>query len=145
VSVVTARIQVRRGTAAEWTAANPVLAEGELAFETDTGITKIGDGATEYTDLPAYATYDQMVEALEDAQAARTGAEDARDAAVAAVKDRRHEWGPPYSYCGTAPGGSLETAEVWTVKRITVASDGSTTTATASNIAWTARATATYA
>lgn len=84
MSVITARIQVRRGTAAEWTAANPVLAEGELAFETDTGVTKIGDGATEYDDLPAYATYDQMVAALEDAQAARTGAETAESNAVAA-------------------------------------------------------------
>lgn len=79
MSVVTARIQVRRGTAAEWTAANPVLSEGELAFETDTGITKIGDGATEYADLPSYATYDQMVEALGDTQTAR-------DAALAAAE-----------------------------------------------------------
>lgn len=79
MSVVTARIQVRRGTAAEWTAANPVLSEGELAFEVDTGITKIGDGATEYLDLPSYATYDQMVEALGDTQAAR-------DAALAAAE-----------------------------------------------------------
>jgi hypothetical protein len=68
VTVVTAKIQVRRGTAAEWAAANPVLAQGEMSYETDTGLTKVGDGATEYADLPAYATYDQMVQALEDAQ-----------------------------------------------------------------------------
>lgn len=37
-------IQIRRGTAAEWTAANPVLASGELGLETDTGKIKVGDG-----------------------------------------------------------------------------------------------------
>lgn len=36
------KIQVRRGTAAEWTAANPTLATGEIGFETDTGKVKIG-------------------------------------------------------------------------------------------------------
>jgi len=37
-------IQIRRGTAAEWTSANPVLADGELGLETDTGKIKVGDG-----------------------------------------------------------------------------------------------------
>jgi len=92
VSVVTAKIQVRRGTAAEWTAVNPVLAEGELSFETDTGITKIGDGETEYADLPSYATYDQMVETFADIETARdaalaaaSAADDDADRAVAAA------------------------------------------------------------
>ena len=39
------RIQLRRGTAAEWTAANPILAVGELGLETDTERFKIGTGA----------------------------------------------------------------------------------------------------
>lgn len=46
------RIQPRRGTSAEWAAANPVLAEGELGFETDTQRSKRGDGATPWNDLP---------------------------------------------------------------------------------------------
>jgi hypothetical protein len=46
-----ARIQFRRGTAAEWTSANPTLAVGELGFETDTSKFKIGDGATAWTSL----------------------------------------------------------------------------------------------
>ena len=37
------QLQFRRGTAAEWYAANPVLAAGELAIETDTSYLKIGD------------------------------------------------------------------------------------------------------
>ena len=40
------KIQVRRGTAAQWTTANPVLASGEIGFETDTNKFKIGDGTT---------------------------------------------------------------------------------------------------
>lgn len=39
-------IQLRRGTAAAWTAANPTLADGEPGYETNTGREKRGDGAT---------------------------------------------------------------------------------------------------
>jgi len=45
------QIQFRRGTAAEWTAANTVLAEGELGLETDTTYYKIGTGSTAWTSL----------------------------------------------------------------------------------------------
>jgi hypothetical protein len=51
---IKARILLRRGTAAEWTAANPVLLDGEPAWETDTGNLRIGDGTTAFTSLPAY-------------------------------------------------------------------------------------------
>jgi hypothetical protein len=44
-------LQVRRGTAAAATAANPTLAQGEMGFETDTGKLKIGDGVTAWTGL----------------------------------------------------------------------------------------------
>jgi hypothetical protein len=45
------RIQLRRGTAAEWTAANPVLAQGEPGIESDTGKIKIGNGADAWSSL----------------------------------------------------------------------------------------------
>ena len=45
------RMQQRRGSASQWTAANPVLASGEIGFETDTGEFKIGDGVTAWTSL----------------------------------------------------------------------------------------------
>jgi len=45
------QIQIRRGTAANWTSANPTLAEGELGYETDTGKLKAGDGSTAWTSL----------------------------------------------------------------------------------------------
>lgn len=45
-------IQLRRGIAAAWTTANPVLAQGEPGYETDTGYEKVGDGVTAWNDLP---------------------------------------------------------------------------------------------
>jgi hypothetical protein len=50
MSVVT-QIQVRRGTAAQWTSANPVLAAGEWGAETDTLKVKIGNGSTAWNSL----------------------------------------------------------------------------------------------
>lgn len=44
-------IQVRRGTAAQWTTANPLLLAGEIGFESDTNKVKIGDGATAWAAL----------------------------------------------------------------------------------------------
>ncbi len=48
------RIQLRRDTAANWVSANPVLAQGEMGVELDSGKAKIGNGATAWNSL-AYA------------------------------------------------------------------------------------------
>ena len=40
------RIQIRRDTAVNWSSANTILAQGEMALETDTGKLKVGDGTT---------------------------------------------------------------------------------------------------
>jgi hypothetical protein len=45
------QIQLRRGTAAEWTTADPILAEGEMGIELDTRNFKIGNGVDNWTDL----------------------------------------------------------------------------------------------
>lgn len=45
------RIQLRRGLAANWTTANPVLADGELGLESDTLKGKFGDGETQWAAL----------------------------------------------------------------------------------------------
>jgi hypothetical protein len=58
--------------------------------------------------------------------------------------ERRNDWVAPYSYCGTAPNGSAESASVWTIYRIQVASDGTVTTLSATNVAWTDRLIAIY-
>lgn len=57
------RIQFRRGTSSEWTAANPTLSSGEFGFETDTGLFKIGDGTNLWDDLvyPASGTITEVV------------------------------------------------------------------------------------
>ena len=48
-------IKLRRGTASEWTTANPILAAGEMGIETDTRKFKFGDGTTPWNTL-AYAS-----------------------------------------------------------------------------------------
>ena len=55
VGFVAFRIQVRRGTAAEWYDENPILLEGELALEKDTRKFKIGNGSDDWRTL-LYAT-----------------------------------------------------------------------------------------
>jgi hypothetical protein len=46
------RIQIRRGTAGQWTTANPLLGEGELGVELDTHKWKTGDGTLLWNALP---------------------------------------------------------------------------------------------
>ena len=48
------QFQFRRGTAAQWTAANPTLADGEIGIETDSNprLFKVGDGLTSWASLP---------------------------------------------------------------------------------------------
>ena len=48
------------------------------------------------------------------------------------------------NYCGTAINGSSESSTVWTIKRLTIAASGSITIASATNVAWTNRESATY-
>jgi hypothetical protein len=50
MAVVT-QIQVRRGTASQWTSTNPTLAAGEWGYETDTNKVKIGTGSTAWNSL----------------------------------------------------------------------------------------------
>lgn len=44
-------IKLRRGTASQWTSADPVLAAGEVGIETDTLRSKYGDGSTAWSSL----------------------------------------------------------------------------------------------
>lgn len=58
--------------------------------------------------------------------------------------ERRHAFASGTDYCGTAPAGSAENSAVWTISRLTIASAGTVTAATATNVKWTDRLTATY-
>lgn len=61
------KIQLRRDTLANFTSANPVLTEGEMAYETDTKKFKIGDGTTSYTNLDYQAHVVYLTRAEYDA------------------------------------------------------------------------------
>jgi hypothetical protein len=45
------RMQQRRGTALQWTTADPILNAGEMGWESDTNKFKIGDGTNHWSDL----------------------------------------------------------------------------------------------
>lgn len=45
------KLQLRRGTAAQWSAANPLLAEGEMGVELDTGKFKVGNGINRWNQV----------------------------------------------------------------------------------------------
>jgi hypothetical protein len=45
------RIQLRRDTAGNWQNINPILADGEMGVEWDTGFIKVGDGNTYWNNL----------------------------------------------------------------------------------------------
>jgi hypothetical protein len=57
----TSRVRLRRGTAAAWTAANPILALGELGVETDTRNFKVGDGVLAWSALTYYISTSSLV------------------------------------------------------------------------------------
>lgn len=50
------RLKLRRGTTAEWSAKNPILAAGEPGFEKDTSLLKVGDGHSRWSDLDYVAS-----------------------------------------------------------------------------------------
>ena len=75
---VNTQFQVRRGTAAQWTSANPTLAAGELGFESDTNKFKIGSGSTAWASLSYAALQSSDIaelsqDAIDSALTAGTG------------------------------------------------------------------------
>jgi len=73
--MATVRLQIRRGTASQWTSANPILAAGEMGVETDTRKVKIGDGSATWTSLSYIAADNPEISEI---------AQDAIDAALVA-------------------------------------------------------------
>ena len=53
--MATVRIQVRRGTANQWSTTNPTLAAGEIGLETDTLKFKVGNGSSAWNSISSYA------------------------------------------------------------------------------------------
>ena len=54
-------LQHKRGTAANWTLRNPILAQGEFGLETDTNKFKIGDGVTVWSSLAYFGSSGSQV------------------------------------------------------------------------------------
>jgi len=54
------RMQQRRGTSTQWTATDPVLASGEIGFETDTNQFKMGDGTTRWSVLSYFKNFEKL-------------------------------------------------------------------------------------
>ena len=87
--IVNARLQNAYDTAANWKSNNPVLKAGELGIESDTGLHKVGDGTSTWTQLD-YAGTDKaavgaLIEAAEDNMYALTPSGDEEDTAVLAT------------------------------------------------------------
>jgi len=60
------RMQQRRGTATQWTNANPVLAAGEIGWESNTNKFKIGDGVNTWDDLEYFLNASQLEGSIDD-------------------------------------------------------------------------------
>ena len=61
------RMQQRRGTQAQWTAANPILAAGEIGFETDTSKFKMGNGSSTWSALQYFANAAELAAIVDGA------------------------------------------------------------------------------
>ncbi len=53
-TVIPGRFQVRRDLAINWTTSNPILADGEMGYEKNTGKMKLGDGIKTWNQLPYF-------------------------------------------------------------------------------------------
>jgi hypothetical protein len=64
------RMQQRRGTASQWISTNsgngPILAAGEIGFESDTNKFKIGDGVNHWVDLTYFTDAEGAITAISD-------------------------------------------------------------------------------
>lgn len=66
------KIQVRRDSSADWTTINPVLSEGEIGFETNTGKFKIGNGSSAWSALDYFLDSSDLSGYLTAASASTT-------------------------------------------------------------------------
>lgn len=63
------QVQLRRGTAAQWTVANTILAAGEIGVEVDTSKFKIGNGTSTWTTLIYANSIGGSISGLDDVYA----------------------------------------------------------------------------
>lgn len=102
------RMQQRRGTVATWTAANPILAPGEIGFEIDTNKFKIGDGVNRWENL-TYFTADAAA-ALADLIDGAPGLLDTLNELAAAIGDDENFFSTVESNIATAKQEAIDSA-----------------------------------
>jgi hypothetical protein len=102
------RQQQRRGTAAQWTSANPILSPGEIGFEIDTNKFKIGDGTTRWASL-TYFTADAAA-ALEGLIDGAPGLLDTLNELAAAIGDDANFFSTVTTNIATAKSEAISTA-----------------------------------
>ncbi len=105
---MTVRIRLRRGLAAGWASSNPILATGELGYESDTGKAKVGDGSTTWNSL-AYMVQWSTITGKPTVIAAGTTAADARTAISAEFTGNKNQ---ANGYCGLDGSGLIASAQL---------------------------------
>lgn len=95
-----ARIAIRYDTKANWLAADPILAQGEIGCEADTRLLKIGDGTTKWSNLP-YST--QSAQLLQSDLTVTVGSGGDYATINAALEDIVARYYPTYKSGGNCP------------------------------------------
>jgi hypothetical protein len=121
------RQQQRRGTATQWTSANPILAAGEIGFETDTNKFKIGDGTNRWASL-TYFTADAAA-ALEELIDGAPGLLDTLNELAAAVGDDANFFATVNTNIATAKTEAISAASADATTKANTAKSGAEATA----------------
>jgi|694.fasta_scaffold00090_147 hypothetical protein len=123
------RQQQRRGTAAQWTSANPILSPGEIGFEIDTNKFKIGDGTTRWASL-IYFTADAAA-ALEGLIDGAPGLLNTLNELAAAVGDDANFFSTVTTNIATAKSEAISAASADATSKANAAKTAAETTASA--------------
>jgi len=81
------RMQQRRGTASQWSGANPILNAGEIGWESDTNKFKIGDGTNHWADLTYFTDAESALAGINDLIDGAPGALNTLNELAAAIND----------------------------------------------------------
>ena len=111
--MVKTRIKNKIDTAANWVASNPILLNGELGIESDTGRFKFGDGSTEWIKTP-YANRADTIEEYGITDAYTKTEVDALVANVSIGKTVEHLG----TFQGMTLGALLEHLDAWLDKHV---------------------------
>lgn len=72
--MVDIRVSAASGTSSDWAASTLILGIGQFAWETDTGILRIGDGVNLEPNLPVAANQNAVLLSIDDTYPATSGA-----------------------------------------------------------------------